>query len=347
LTLPADGRPYIIAEIGANHNGRIDLAREMIEAAAEIGCDAVKFQSWDEGLFAEVVYEENRFLGDDYGDREDYSLRTVMAEYKTSPEDLAALAKICREAEVDFLSTPFSTSQVDHLVELGAPFIKIASMDLVSDYLLRHVAETGLPILLSTGFGTLEEIDHAVRTIERAGNRNIVLLHCVSLYPPPDDGVNLANMDMLKSAFGYPVGFSDHTLGTEISLAAMARGAVVIEKHYTLDKQMEGWDHRISADVPEMKAICTGRDRIFAAIGAPRREVSATERERAEEFRRSIVAARPIIRGTTLTDDDLAYKRPGRGIAPNLANLVIGRVAARDIGGDELFAWSDLTSEPA
>lgn len=336
-------RPYIIAEVGANHNGQMDLARRMIKVASEIGCDAVKFQSWDEELFANVVYRENRFLGDDYRQREDHSLRSIVNEFKVDPADMALLAEACRDAGVDFISTPFSTKQVDQIVALGAPYVKIASMDLVSDYQLRHAARTGLPILLSTGFGTLEEIDHAVRTIEGEGNRNIVLLHCISLYPPPDDGINLANMDMLRAAFGYPVGFSDHTLGTEITLAALGRGAAVIEKHFTLDKTMFGWDHKISADVPEMTAICNGRGRIHAAIGTPRRVVSEAERTRAIEFRRSIVSARAIAKGTRLTDDDITYKRPGRGIEPNNANLVVGRVAARDIPKDELLSWSDLT----
>ncbi len=338
-------KPYVIAEIGANHNGDMSLARKMIDVARDIGCDAVKFQSWDEDLFAKVVYEENKFLGDDYRERDDHTLETIMEEFKVTREEMRELADYCRKAGIDFSSTPFAPTQIDDLVAFGAPYIKIASMDLVSDYLLKHAARTGLPVVLSTGFGTLEEIDHAVRVIEAEGNRDIVLLHCIALYPPADEIVNLANMDMLRTAFGYPVGFSDHTLGPEIALASFARGAVILEKHFTLDKEMFGWDHKISADVPEMTAICRGRDRIHAAIGIPRRVVSEAEKARAPEFRRSIVAARAIAKGHRITADDITYKRPGRGLAPNADALVIGRVALRDLAPDDLLSWTDLAAD--
>jgi sialic acid synthase SpsE len=337
-------RPFIIAEIGANHNGDMALARKMIGVAKEMGCDAVKFQSWDEGLFAKIVYEENKFLSDDYRGRSDHSLETIMGEFKVTRDRLAELSECCKEIGIHFSSTPFSPAQIDDLVSFGAPFIKIASMDLVSDYLLRHAARTGLSIVLSTGFGTMEEIDHAVRTIESEGNRQIVLLHCIALYPPPDEDVNLANIDMLRASFGYPVGFSDHTLGIDIALASFARGSMMLEKHFTLDKQMIGWDHKISADVSEMTAICRGRDRIHVAIGVQRRTLSSDERNRATEFRRSIVAARDIKKGEIIAAGDITYRRPGRGLLPNYDRMVIGRVAARDIAADDLLDWNDLIS---
>ncbi|MDP6390070.1 MAG: N-acetylneuraminate synthase family protein, partial [Alphaproteobacteria bacterium] len=314
----AGQRTYVIAEIGANHNGDMDLARRMIDRANDIGCDCVKFQSWNSDIFAKEVYDQNYFLTDDYRDRDDYSLKEIVDEYAVSADQLGELKAYCDEVGIDFASTPFERVQIDDLVRLDAPFIKIASMDLNNDHLLGHAAATGKTILLSTGFGSLAEIEHAVKTIEAAGNRNIVLLHCVSLYPPRDDQVNLNNMDMLGEAFGYPVGYSDHTIGVEVSLAAIAKGAVALEKHYTLDKEMTGWDHAISADPDELAAIVRGAERIHAALGSRRREPPEDDAQKAA-YRRSIVSARDIKAGEKIDEAALTFRRPGAGIEPNVA----------------------------
>ncbi|MDJ0893588.1 MAG: N-acetylneuraminate synthase family protein [Alphaproteobacteria bacterium] len=337
-------RTYVIAEIGANHNGDIDLARKMIETAKEIGCDCVKFQSWDTRIFSRQVYDQNFFLGDDYRKRSDYTLQEIVDEFAVSADELAKLKAFCDEIEIDFASTPFEHDQVDLLVRVNAPFIKIASMDLNNDHLLGYAAQTGKTIVLSTGFGTLAEIDHAVRTIEQANNRNIVILHCVSLYPPKDSQVNLNNLETLQRTFGYPVGFSDHTLGTEISLAAIAKRAVVLEKHFTLDKEMPGWDHRISADPAEMAAIVRGAHRIHAALGSKRRQLSSEEEERKLAYRRSIVAARDIKAGETIDESAVTFRRPGIGIEPNMVPYLLGLVALRDIEADTVLKMSDLTA---
>lgn len=335
-------KTYVIAEIGANHNGDMELARKMIRTAKDCGSDAVKFQSWDTGIFSRTVYEENTFLKDDYRDRDDYTLKEIVAEFAVTEAELTALKSYCDEVGIDFASTPFEPEQVDALVRIGAPFIKVASMDLTNDYLLRHIGRTGLPVLLSTGLGTLAEIDDAVRVLEGTGNRNIVILHCVSLYPPDDSQVNLNNIDMLAEAYDYPIGYSDHTIGTEISLAAMAKGACVLEKHFTLDKDMFGWDHKVSANPEEMAAIGQGRDRIFAALGSKRRTVAPEEEEKKKAFRRSVVSQRDIAAGEIIDAEAITYRRPGTGIPPNLAHLVIGATATKAIRADSLIDWHDI-----
>ena len=236
-----DSAPYVVAEIGANHNGDMVLARRMIDVAKDTGCDCVKFQSFDTKLFAKEVYDGARFLGDDRDVETD--LETAVETYAVSRADLAMLRDHCRTVGIDFASSAFEPDQAEVLAELDAAFIKIASMDVNNDYLLRAAAALGKRIVLSTGMATLGEIAHAVETLEQAGSEDLVLLHCVSLYPAPADVINLANIGMLRDAFGHPVGFSDHTEGITIPLAAIALGAVMIEKHFTLDKGMEGWDH--------------------------------------------------------------------------------------------------------
>lgn len=343
----APGRPtYVIAEIGANHNGDIDLARKMIDVAKSCGADAVKFQSWDTTIFSKTVYEKNYFLGDDYRNRKDYTLKEIVEEFALSFEQMRDLGVYCRRVGIDFASTPFNLRQLDELVSLQPPFVKIASMDLTNPRLLRAAGQTGLPVLLSTGFGELDEIDRAVRLIEAEGNRDITILHCVSLYPPADEEVNLNNMDMLRTTFGYPVGFSDHTIGAEISFAAMAKGAVVLEKHFTLDKNMFGWDHKMSADADELAAICRGRDRIHAALGSSRRVIGDRERGRRDEYRRSIVSAREIKAGEVISEDAIDFRRPGTGLSPDLADMIVGAVSLRDLPADSLLQLGDFDLVP-
>ena len=187
------------------------------------------------------------------------------------------------------------------------------------------------------------EIEHALATLEACGHNDTTLLHCIALYPPPaDDYMNLRNIEMLHDAFGYPVGFSDHTIGIEIPLAAIALGAVVIEKHFTLDKNMEGWDHAVSADPVDLALIASAAGRIPAALGERRRMVSEAERQQSLGMRRSVVAARPLPAGHVLSDADVTYRRPGTGIAPNDAPRLFGRVLVRDIGADALLSDDDL-----
>ncbi len=322
-----DDRPYVIAEIGANHNGDMEQARAHVRAAKAAGADAAKFQSWGTGLFAQSVYDDNA------------ELKEAVAAYAVAESDMAALAKYCGETDIDFASTPFSPSEIAALDTLDPPFVKIASMDLNNDRMLVGAAQTGRPIILSTGLSSLAEIEHALTTLEGVGHTDTVLLHCIALYPPPgDEIVNLRNIEMLKDTFGYPVGYSDHTTGIEITLAAIALGAAVIEKHFTLDKTLPGWDHAVSANPADMEIITTAARRIPAALGARRRTVSDAEREAADIMRRSVVAARDIRAGEILTEDHLEFRRPGTGISPNDADRLLGRAARQDIAADTLLS---------
>ena len=336
--------PYIIAEIGANHNGDMSLAKKLIIEAKAAGADCVKFQSWTKNsVFSEKVYKQNRFIEDDYRDREDYTLEEIVEEYAISEQELLDMKKFSDEIGIDCSSTPFSEKEADFLVDkMDAPFIKVASMDLNNYPFLEYLAKKGKPLVISTGLSELYEIDKAIKTIENSGNNQIVILHCVANYPPRDEEVNLNNIKTLMSA--YPdnlVGFSDHTLGTAIPLAAVALGACVIEKHFTLDKEMEGWDHKVSATKDEMKAIVEGSKRIVNAMGSLR--VSAMESdEKKREFRRSIVVNRNMKKGDIIKQSDLGYKRPGGGYEPEATEFLIGRLLSRDIKNDQMLTPEDL-----
>lgn len=336
-------QPYIIAELGSNHNGDMDLARQLISKAREAGADCVKFQSWSKDtIFSKKVYEQNYFLADDYRDRTDYTLEEIVDKFAISEDELREMKKFADEVGIDCISTPFSKPEVDFLVdELRVNFIKVASMDLNNYPFLDYIARKNLPVVLSTGFSPLSEIDKAIKTIEDAGNSKIVILHCVSLYPPEDTKVNLNNIDTLKRAYPFPVGFSDHTIGFSIPLAAVAKGACIIEKHFTLDKSMFGWDHKVSADYQELKIIVSESKRIQKALGGYRIVVNE-DKERIEAFRRSIVAARKIKKGEVFKEDMLDFKRPAEGIEPGYVNFIVGKTAKRDIEYDEIVKKEDF-----
>lgn len=337
-------KPYIIAELGSNHNGNMELAKKLIIQAKEAGADCVKFQSWSKDtIFAKKKYEDNYFIADDYRDRNDYTLEEIVDEYSISEEELLDMKKFADEVGIDCTSTPFSKKEADFLVDkLESPFIKVASMDLNNYPFLEYLAKKGKPIVISTGLSELYEIDKAVKTIENAGNNQIVILHCVSTYPPVDSDVHLNNIKTLMATYSeYPIGFSDHTLGTAIPLASVALGACLIEKHFTLDKNMEGWDHKVSATKDEMKEIVENAKRISEAMGSFR--ITATESdEKKREFRRSIVLAREIKKGEVITSEDIDYKRPGGAFDPVMTEFIVGRTANKDLKFDHILTKEDI-----
>lgn len=336
-------RPYVIAEIGANHNGDMDLAKKMIDVAKECGADCVKFQSWSkDSIFSKKVYDDNFFLRDDYRDRTDYTLESIVDKYHIGIEQHRMLKEYCDSIGIEFNSTPFAKAEVDLLVdELKVPFVKVASMDLNNTPFLEYIAKKKKSVVISTGLCELSDVADAVKTLKDSGCPEVVLLHCVSIYPPEDNQVNLNNIDMLRQTFGCKVGYSDHTLGTIAPIMSISKGVCIIEKHFTLDKNMIGWDHKISADPTELKQICDAAKVGYKMLGSYTKVVNENK-ERRDAFQRSIVAARPIRAGEVITENDIDYKRPGSGISPKYYKFVVGKTAKRDIGYDELIQMEDF-----
>ena len=335
-------KPYIIAEIGSNHNGDMSLAKEMINSAKKCGADCVKFQSFNsQSLISKEEYDRNQKYNDSpkkhFG-----SLKEMVDKYYLRAEQHYELKEYCNSINIDFASSPFSNKEVDLLVDLEVPFIKVASMDINNLPFLEYIAQQNKPIVLSTGMADLGEIEEAIKKIEANNNKQIILLHCISIYPPKYEDINLKNILMLKEAFAYPVGFSDHSLGTAIPLAAIALGSCIIEKHFTVDKNLPGWDHEISADSKELEVLRREADNIYTALGTQRRIVSPDEINKRQKFRRSLLAARELKKGTILKKEDILCKRPGTGISPNEIKYVLGKRLKRDYQVDELLKWEDI-----
>jgi sialic acid synthase SpsE len=334
--------PYIIAEIGANHNGDMDIAKKLIDVAKECGADSVKFQSWTpSSLISQEEYDRNTKYNDSpkkhFG-----SLREMVEAYYLREEQHFELKAYCDKLNIDFSSSTFSNEETNMLMKLDIPFIKIASMDINNISLIEYAARTGKPIMLSTGMADLSEIEIAIKTIEKQNNFQIFLLHCISIYPPKIKDINLNNISMLKQTFGYPVGFSDHSFGLHIPLAAITLGACIIEKHFTLDKNMPGWDHEISADPSELKQIVQYGKEVVDSLGEFKRIVSADELSKRIKFRRSIVVSGDLNKGHVITEGDLLFKRPGTGIPPNEAEYLIGRKLKCNLSSDTLLKWEDF-----
>ena len=334
--------PYIIAEIGANHNGDMNLAKKMIDSAIDCGCDAVKFQSWNnKSLISRTGYKQNTVFTDSkkkhFG-----SLEEMVDKYYLRKEQHFELNNYCVSKGINFCSTPFSMQEVDLLNDLNVEFFKVASMDINNYPLLKYMAKFNKPILLSTGMSNLGEIEKAIKIIEEEGNFQIIVLHCVAIYPPDNKDLNLKNITMLQNTFEYPVGFSDHSLGIVAPLASVALGACVIEKHYTTDQDLPGWDHKISANPKEMKKIVEGSKIIHEALGKFKRTVSKAEEEKKKKFRRSIVLNKDLKVGDVIREEDISLKRPGTGIPPNEIKFVVGKKLIKDFEADYLLTKYDF-----
>ncbi|MEI7676510.1 MAG: N-acetylneuraminate synthase [Bacteroidales bacterium] len=330
-------KTYIIAEAGVNHNGDINMAKRLIEVAKAAGADAVKFQTFK----TELLVSKN-------APKADYQKATTGAaenqfdmikKLELSAEDHAVLIDYCREVEIEFLSSPFDLESIDLLHEIGLPLFKIPSGEITNLPYLKKIAAFNKRVILSTGMSTLQEVEEAVNLIVANGTdkNKITLLHCNTEYPTPYEDVNLKAMQTLKETFGVEVGYSDHTQGIEVAIAAVALGATVIEKHFTLDKSLPGPDQLASLDPQELKQMVNGIRHIEKALGNGIKEVSSSEKKNIAIARKSIVAAVDIKKGELFSEKNIEVKRPGNGISPMKWESVLGEIAKRDFLADELI----------
>ena len=332
-----DGAPcFVVAEAGANHNRDLALGKELIDVAADAGADAVKFQTYS----AETLYSKKTPRFSYLEQQTSKDTWQLIKDIELPREWQAELQAWARKRGILFFSTPFDYRAVDELDALGVPAYKIASFEVVDLPLIRYAAARHRPMIISTGLATYEDIHDAVETCRHAGNHDLVLLQCASLYPAPPARINLRAMDTLRRAFGVPVGLSDHTLGIHVAGAAVALGACVLEKHFTLSRTLPGPDHPFAIEPPELKEMVRQIREIEAALGDGMKLGPAPEElEMHQKARRSLVAARNIPTGSRIARDMIAIKRPGFGIKPKLLDLVIGRVASVDIEEDTVLTW--------
>lgn len=336
-----DGHPcFVIAEAGVNHNGSPDLARQLIDAAAEAGADAVKFQSFHAEVLATASAPKAPYQVETTG-----AAGTQLEMLRALELDGTVFADLCGYCEtrrIRFLSTPFDEESADMLAGLGVPAFKISSGELTNVQLLAHVARFGKPLIVSTGMASMSEVETAVRTVRAAGGTQLALLQCVSSYPAAPRDVNLRAMATLRATFGCPTGYSDHTDGIAVGLAAAALGACIIEKHLTLDRRMPGPDHRASLEPDAFRAFVTAIRDVEASLGDGCKRPVASEEAVALAARRSLVAARPIPQGTVLTASMLVARRPGHGITPAALADVVGRQTRRAIEAGSVLTWEML-----
>ncbi len=335
-------KPFFIAEIGINHNGNLSLAKKLIDSAKSCGADAVKFQSFSKDtLNIKKLYKNKK--AEFKFDKKIKNLEDIIDRITLSKSDHKILQKYCKKKKIIFFSTPLDTSYVDFLDKIKVPLFKIASMDLNNPEIISRVALKKKPIILSTGFSSILEIHEAIARIKRVSKKiDIYLLHCVSAYPPKNNNLNLKNIIMLKKTFNLEVGFSDHTIGIGACLAAIALGATIIEKHFTLDKSMIGWDHSISANPSELKTIVREGRKIYSMLGDYERKISEEEKNFKKNMRRSIVANRFIQKGKVISRKDLAFKRPGTGIDVNKIDFVTNRIARLNLKPDTILKFKHL-----
>ena len=330
-------RTLIIAEAGVNHNGDLGLARQLIEAAAASGADLVKFQTFNANRLATHDAKKADYQNKTTDSQE--SQHEMLRRLELSPEMHQELVAHCAKSNIGFFSTGFDNESIDLLLSLGQDHFKIPSGEITNLPYLRHVGRLGRKVILSTGMATVGDIEAAISILEQSGTprANITVLHCTTEYPTPMAEVNLRAMQSIKAAFGVAVGYSDHTSGIEVAIAAVAMGALVIEKHLTLDNHLPGPDHKASLEPGEFKAMVTAIRNIEEALGDGIKRLTPSELKNKPIARKSLVSNRPIKAGELFSVENITAKRPGTGISPMRWDEVIGRRAARDYFADELI----------
>lgn len=330
-------RIFIIAEIGVNHNGDVGLAKKMIKSASECGVDAVKFQTFNSSELVSKNAKKAKYQDENTDEKNQLEM---LKKLELSVDDFRLLKDYALKNNVLFLSSPFDKNSVDLLENIGVPIYKIGSGELNNYDLIEYIENTGKPIILSTGMATIEEINETYDFIKNKDN--LILLHCITGYPNSFEEANLNFIKTLQENFNVVVGFSDHSPGIELPIAATALGARVIEKHFTLDKNLPGPDHKASLSPVEFNAMVNGIRHVEAAMGDGIRRLSENELAIRDVARKSIVVKSPIKRGETITRDNLSIKRPGNGIEPKYLNDIVGRVANVDLDVDHVLSYDDL-----
>lgn len=326
----------IIAEAGVNHNGSLEIAKKMVDAAVEAGADYIKFQTFHAHSLVTPQCEVAEYQKENAGAE---TQKEMLENLELSESQFRELKAYCDEKGIGFLSTPFDEESIDFIASLNPDFMKVPSGEITNLPYLRKMASKGIPVIVSTGMSTPDEIAKALQPFRKAGylKDDLILLHCTTQYPTPMEDVNLLAMKTVSESFGHPAGYSDHTMGIEIPIAAATLGACVIEKHFTLSRDMEGPDHKASLEPAELAEMVKCIRNILLAMGNGVKEVKESERPNLTAARRSIVAARRISRGEVITADAICAKRPATGISPMLWDKVLGSKATRDYEKDELL----------
>ena len=330
-------RILIIAEAGVNHNGDLELAKKLIDAAAEAGANLVKFQTFTADRLSTSTTKKAAYQTKTTNSRE--SQHEMLRRLELSPGVHKELISYCEKRKIGFFSTAFDIESVDLLLSFGQNHFKIPSGEITNLPYLRHIGQLGRPVILSTGMATMEEIGSALQILENSGTpkKSITVLHCTTEYPTPIPEVNLRAMISIRDNFGVKVGYSDHTLGIEVAIAAVALGATVIEKHFTFDRNLPGPDHKASLEPEELKSMVAAIRNIEVALGDGIKRLTPSEARNKPVVRKSLVASQAIKAGEAFSAQNITTKRPGTGISPMRWNEVMGRTALRDFVADELI----------